>query len=240
MVGALIFISSASFGTAVIFLYSQGKIWVAADTMQTDRVHHHAVSACKILNGGNFFWAVATPLYNDLFSGFDFSKLMNIPKSDSGTLRSKMDVFLKEAKEPLITELKFIRNNAPDRFADFISRKCLWQVAFVGFESSRRTFEVACISVKASGGDLTLEVPQHLGPAKGYEIDGSFFGIGESKEAQKYLDAHREEFTKDNAKVLRDALLLEEKEKPEYVGGEINILEISSDGHRWIAQGACE
>jgi hypothetical protein len=70
--------------------------------------------------------------------------------------------------------------------------------------------------------------------------DDGFFGIGESQEAQKYLDAHRDEFTKNNPKVLRDALLFEEKEKPDYVGGEINILEISTTGHHWIEQGACE
>jgi hypothetical protein len=70
--------------------------------------------------------------------------------------------------------------------------------------------------------------------------DGDFLGMGASQEAQKYLNAHVPEFLKDSPKVLRDAILLEEKEGPDFVGGKINILEISIDGHRWIDQGACE
>ena len=239
LVCTVIFAAQCSFGTAVIVLRSKGEIWIAADSMETDQTGTNSRSACKILNTGQFYWAAAGPVYSDTTTGFEVSTFVDGIKSEKGTLRSKMNAFITKSKDPFARELASIEKDDPIGFAKLIAYTCLWQVVFVGSEGGHPAFVWACVTAREVNGQIILDgTPEE--PPGGQPAEGDFLGIGETEEARAYLAKHRSEIVTDPAGVLRASIIVEESAKPQLVGGEVNILEISGNGRNWIAKGKCK
>lgn len=98
-------------GTAVIVLRNGNKLWIAADSMQTDQTGTIFRSDCKILEKGEFYWAAAGPVYSDSRTGFEVKTLVDGIRSKKGTLRSEMNTFIAKSKGPIASELASIRKD---------------------------------------------------------------------------------------------------------------------------------
>jgi len=235
---AAIFSAQSGFGTTVIVLRVKDKVWIAADSMQTSEKLTTHRSACKILKSGHFYWA-ASGAVSDNVTGFKLSALVDRVKSQEGSLRSKLDTFILESKKPLAQELTAIKKVDPVYFSEALSRQCIWEIVFVGIERRRPTFVWVCIGGREVNGQIILDGTSQQASTTVDPL-GDVLLLGESEAAKSYIVDRRSKLNTDPIGVLRGSIVVEELEKPQLVGGEISIVEISDNGLTWIDKGKCK
>ena len=236
---AIFLTSQSCFATAVVILRKGNTIWIAADSLQTNRTGGITRLACKVMNGGQFWWAAAGPVYSDPATGFEVSAQVDAVKSKRGAIKSKMNSFVSNSKPAFVAELKSIKSRDPIGFAKVMGYHCLIQIAFAGIERGRATFVWTCMTAIEADGQIMISGTPDEAPLKGDPLADMVL-LGETTEAASYIRKHKSELNGDPIAVIRQSIVYQESAEPQMVGGEVSILELSSSGAKWVDKGECK
>ncbi|MGA2981232.1 MAG: hypothetical protein ABSD76_16705 [Terriglobales bacterium] len=109
------------------------------------------------------------------------------------------------------------------------------EVMFMGFEANRPI--VAAKSFELDNKDRLHERVTYVPDASGGNIALS----GEHEAANAFVNSHTTWPTSDYSGLVRTLIEAEIKDKPDHVGGPIDVLIIKRTGHRWVPpRGTCD
>jgi hypothetical protein len=241
---ALLFIVIAivpnCFGSTVIVLIRDNNVWMAADSM-LGSISGKPRYACKISQGTGFYWAAASPIHEELATGFNLKAWVGNVQASRGTLLQKMDAFIRKSKIPITAELE--RRRAVDRTSFQALLKAanhdLIKIIFVGVENHVPTVVWATIIAEETSGRIVVSVDtlKSIIPA---EVRDGVVGAGFTTDAFNYLAQHHWETVTDPVSLLRESLRAAEKANPKDVGGTPSIITFTEKGEHWIDEGVCK
>jgi hypothetical protein len=229
----VVFISPQCYGTTILILFGSGNIWIAADSQQTRGTEKRF--ACKIIKKGQFYWAAASPIYEDPESGFTVTKLVDqIAVGDS--LRETMATFIASSKIPIVQELLYVQRFHPDEYPQLMpgGKSHLIKVVFVGVENGQPKAVFTDLTAEIISGEIVIDGAPNEPPGS-----EGWLEFGASDSAEHYMIHHRSEIPTDPAGLLRDSILAQEKATPNRVGGKVSVMQLTNKGTKWIDTGEC-
>jgi hypothetical protein len=181
----------------------------------------------------SFYWASSTNYYADS-SGFSIQRLVQAAK---GKIVHEIAVnFADSAKQPILNEVVNVENQIPPAKRRTTDAAMLFgTVLFLGLDDQEPTVFVVSFTIQRTNGEQTVT---SKGPVA-FPKSSFGGGIGIYDDGLDYMKAHSAEITSDPVGVLRNSVLQEENRFPNDIGGKMSILQLSSDGFKWIENGEC-
>ena len=219
--------------TIIVAIQDGESVWVGTDSLLigSDGVKF----ICKIQTGQDFYWAVATPLFIDENTGFDFRKMVQQINPEGGPTNA-LSAFIIKSKSPIAKEIIAVRGNNPKSFAYFLTFKQMFQVVFFGTENGQPDFVWGALKTNQTDGVVNIigDGPNSLTAKVGV------ISTGVNTTAQPYLAAHFGEAVQDPEEFIRTSIALQESATPRLDFGPISIARVSPKGFTWIEKGECQ
>jgi hypothetical protein len=233
----IVIIGPPSYGTTVIFIRRGTTIWIAADSQQTGFDQFGNKKAvrfqCKLIKENSFYWASSTNYYADS-TGFSIQKLVQAAKGN--TLHEIAANLADTAKQPILDEVENVENQIPPEKRRTTDAAMLFgTVLFLGLDDQKPAVFIVRFTVQRTNRKETVRSDGPI-PFTETSVGG---GIGIFDEGLDYMTAHRAEIASNPIGILRNSVLQEEHKFPDDIGGKMSILQLSSDGFRWIENGEC-
>jgi hypothetical protein len=167
-------------------------------------------------------------------TGFDSSLFANQACKAKLSPTKAAIFFGNNVREPLLHSLEYSRLNDPIVYKRDYQGKVALEVLFAGFEAAGPVVVSKSFSLDSNG--ILHESVAAVPDQKGNNIALS----GQQEAALSFLKTQSNHLITDYPKLVRSLIEIEIKDKPNKVGGPVDVLVIKRMGHRWVAPyGTC-
>ena len=221
--------------TTIVVARAANEIVMGADSKVTDTYGKELNSqVCKIQQVGNLFIAVEG-LLKDKATGFNVPGIIvrSLELKPDATAAEKVNILTGFLTSELFVELNRVRRNSPEEFHTKLEGQTFLRIVVAGFENNRplvfvRQFRMAYL---AQGIGVMVFPDDCLDECRG-EIVTRFLG---ETAAIDGVPEDTPAFWHDGlVSGVRRLLETEIEARSEYVGPPIDLLQITSQGARWI------
>ena len=220
--------------TTIVALWTPDRILMAADSRALLGTSAF-VDTCKIGHTGSTWFAVAG-LITDATSGYALGNSLHQAMSTPAGLSDKVDRLITTVQPQLTTAIAGIQKDSPEQFADFASGRPILQAVLADTANGRPVMATISFALDSTG---ALQPRATL-------IDGSdargprLIYAGQQERIRAWLHAHRGWIDGDNAALVRDLVQLEVDANSPWVGGPVDVVEITAAGPHWLdTKNAC-
>jgi hypothetical protein len=234
----LVLIPPSSMGTTILVVLQGDKVWIAADSLQKSNTGEQRY-ACKINSEREFYWAAASPVYEDEEAGYSIKRMISEAASTKGTLLDAMNALIVTAKVDSAKEFSLLKHTSPTDFSKLIQPDhtiLVAKVIFIGKGDGHPPQAIYTILVaREIHGKIIISGTPINPPAAPVN-----FELGSYSTAQNYFLVHELSPQSDPAPIMRDGIVAEEKAHPLNIGGRVSVLEISPTESHWREKGECQ
>jgi hypothetical protein len=189
---------------------------------------------CKISTRKSDCIYVIVGLRSKPETGFDSSMFVDQACNSQASIRTRAQTFGKIVNRDLRRAMRYSRLHSPEIYARDYHGKPALEVIFAGFDANRPA--VAVKSFTMGNGDVLHEQLIEVPDASGNNLAFS----GEQQAGLAFLNNHPNWPINEYPRLARMLVESEIKDKPEHVGGPVDVLVIERTGHRGIAPyGTC-
>ena len=238
---AVLVLTKTSLGTTVVIIQAPGELlYLAADSLQSDKQSGFTRHICKIQKLDDMYWAAATSIYFHRTTGFDLERLV-ASIGRTGTLASRMKRFIEAVKAPLEREMASAEKEFPEDYARYLGGTPPLSIVFAGVEDGRPVFAWTDFIPTKSERHLIITNISPIAPVQTTNKDPvNWVGFGYSDSFVTYMQAHPRQLFADPIETMRTGLRSEQTAHAKEVGEPFSILRIDPSGPQWIDRGECK
>jgi hypothetical protein len=215
--------------TTVIAARSPRRIVLASDSKE-NFVDNTSGTECKILGYGSSFFALSGIPY-DRQRGYEVATIVRKGFSQGGSFRQRVAITKELLRRALLRELRLLKRENPRVFAWAIGNgQDPLQLALAQVENGVPL--LAILEFKVHAPSKSLRVIMHACPGDCGEDSHAYY-LGE----HGAIDALLKKRSSIDIQDLPMLMQLEMNDRPNDVGGPVNILEITTAGPRWASGG---
>ncbi|HVV07419.1 MAG TPA: hypothetical protein VHC96_24500 [Puia sp.] len=220
-------------GSTILILRTKDYAIMAADSKQVLYTNNNPkpsfTEVCKIRHFKNQYYAMAGYFQLD---GSPFNAETILLSSQMKTADETIEKFKRNIRKPLDSCLKVVSKSQPQLFNSLIGNS-LFSIALVNFENNIPNVKFVNYKLYKLNGHWTSSPDNVAIPIENPQL----FRIGEADAINKFLNANPNYFQILNPETaLINLIKLEEQDRPEKVGGPIDVIKIDKTGHFWYSK----
>jgi hypothetical protein len=225
--------SRSSEATSAVVIVDQDRIIIGTDSLWRGSKAGAALK-CKISTRKSACIYVIVGLRNKPETAFDSSKFADHACESGNSIQDAAAAFGNSVRTDLRHAIRYSRLHDPVLYKRNYRGKAVLEGLFAGFDHDKPI--VAIKSFTLDEHDRIHEKLTELPDSEGNNIALD----GEQNAANAFLKSHHDWRTVEYPALVRTLIETEISDKPEKVGGPIDVLVIEKNGHHWIAPyGTC-